>query len=343
MLHILRGWPARFVLLIGNPERAAHLVAEFRSDFERYSQLVGDKTPSDKVAKVLKHRSLFEIPPVQQYVAALQFRDWKIDQDFLDWETRRSSRIISSQIIEDDIHFCKAAMNVANNKLMSDLRMYLQPINKRIAETVHSYTSPDEARPPTIRTAGLPDEVFKAPPKARWTDFSTLKSSSPSVPWYSPPVDTMHVPIADLELARYLEASGKYDLVDNLDLVCLLRDRHDLVVRDTTGVAHGGSWLMPVAAIGTHCAIAWPVEVKKFSGPKPIEYVDMQRCTSCLLHLHVRPNDLAGQGLRVVVTAPPTGAMSEGGRVGAGALVHEGGLDNTGAALVEVCRAHSLR
>ena len=169
--------------------------------------------------------------------------------------------------------------------------MYYQPIVSRVAEEVHHFASPvDHCSCPPEKNATLDDASFCAPVASQTPELRTLKSTSASVPWYSPTADCRHVPIADLELARYLESKDALDKVGDVDLVVLLKGHKDILIRDTKGWHGSGEWLLPITLLGSHCAIAWRVELKDFAGTNK-RYFDLCEDTKEHLVFLTHPNE----------------------------------------------------
>lgn len=277
MMHLTRGYPTRFVLLLGSEQQQQDIVAEFRSDYDRYMKIKA--MPKSKCAKIMKARSLFEIAPVQQYSEALRLRDWQVDDRLLEWERSRSLRVIASLAIEDGVHHCKGAADRAASKRVGDLRLYHTLATKKIAEEIHHYENPVEdgwVQPP--RCALLDETAFEPPAARSRSSLAKLASDKASVPWYSPSPSDMAVPIMDLMLAEYLEKKDNFDAIVRVDLIVLLRGQSNIIVRDKTGACGGGKWLLPLVLVHTVGALAWPVWVSPQEPGGPLPSMTLRGC-----------------------------------------------------------------
>ena len=199
-----------------------------------------------------------------------------MDSSLLAWQLQRDSRITASQIIEDDVHYCKAAMNTANNKKLTDLRMYYKPVESEIAEKVHHYESPLAAGTPYTQRQDAEDSWFHAPADKETKGLRDIEGTTESVPWYSPAAEAQHVPVCDLELARYLEFTDQVGAVTDIDLVVLLKGHQNILVRDKSRWHSDGDWLLPLAMVVNYCAVAWRVVLKEFRGPTTMKYFELR-------------------------------------------------------------------
>ena len=293
MLHILRGWPVRFVLLHGGENQKGQIVEDFKQDVHLFRKYVAEPNINKQVAKILNHRSLLKIAPVQQYIATLEVRVWVATEELVEWQREKDLRMISSQIVEDCVHHETC---VAGNKRMSDLRMYYQPIFRQVAENVHQFKSPvSVCSKPAPKSARIDDTAYAPPHRPETKCFRELEGTSPSVPWYSPSADARHVPIADLELLRLLEASDALDTIGDTDMVSLLKGHDDIIIKDNGGWHAGGAWLLPFAFLSNHSCIAWPITIKAFERADGQEYFDLNLGSNLQFGLPDEPPHLDGQ------------------------------------------------
>ena len=196
------------------------------------------KQGKGNVVKAMLGRSLFNTTPVEQYVEAFKDRGWKMDERFSEYEDRRSLRLYGSQMIEDGIHHIKAKVTASPNKRLCDTTIYKQPIERKVAEEIHHFKSPadvfgDVAAP----SMTFDDEMFTVDPNNASPILAEIKGTVSKTDWFTPRVDEVNVPHADLVLGRFLEATGRdEDHTDEgeLDLIALLRDQDAMIVRHCT-------------------------------------------------------------------------------------------------------------
>lgn len=168
------------------------------------------------------------------------------------FEERRAGKLWGSQIIEDAVHHCKSLEASSNNKRVNDLRLYRCPVHRHVAEGVHNFVPPAAAKASMpMRGARVGKEVFEAPIKRTPACFQGVRGSATPA-YFSSSAETRQVPIADLELAKFLLDTKQVDCIQDLDLVTILRGQAGLVIKDKTGYIGNGSWIVPLVMLHTH-------------------------------------------------------------------------------------------
>ena len=99
-LWMLRGWPTRTVMMLpgGPSQRAA--VDLLRSDFEAFATIHARQHEWPALSAVVD-RSIFNLVSVKQVVLPLQFRDWEVDDVYLNSIAQSHGVNISTSTCEE--------------------------------------------------------------------------------------------------------------------------------------------------------------------------------------------------------------------------------------------------
>ena len=117
--YVFEGWPHRLLRLLISDEEAIAVVAEFKSDYEAYTQLLADDVPKTKKIKELLARSVFALPKVKQWLHAFEASGWTVTTEIKEMTKERAQASTSSLVSEELVHYGK---NMRRNKNCKKLR-----------------------------------------------------------------------------------------------------------------------------------------------------------------------------------------------------------------------------
>lgn len=267
-LWLLKGWPARMVLLL-RPQFRDIVAHALRRDFDFFQAFSANATGAEGVDAIAQ-RSVFRLKSLVQDVKILQQNNWVVSDALVEHVRLCNSRCIASQICEDCFNRQKNARKAPNRRGIVE-KSWAVANEKRVMDEVHKYTAPVVVAAP-MAVQPLTPEVFRPSIAKVPKEFHQLPGFKRSPDWYSPSASAIPVAFSDLALTEFVQLRGLQANVRNLWLGEVNQTAHHLLLRHS----HGGDatgWSFAAQYISGSCMVLWPAEQVSIPGCSSLVFV----------------------------------------------------------------------
>lgn len=266
-LHMSVGWPNGFVRLLSKDATVVQAeLSRFQVaylDSQRFQEYLNE----DDKARDLVNKSLFKRTPVRQLVVAFEESGWRMTPQItkhLESVFRRNEATI---VVADGFN------HVKNDRVTLKARNLSRPeksmatlVGKKILSTRHRCHRYNEIEAETIcpRATSMPRETFEVPKNKCSLPMKDLIGNSSATRWWSPGIQRLMCPVADIQLMRYACECGDVGVVSTSWLGALASVDHNLMLRQ---ISWSSQWFFSFGAVGDNCVLRWPAYEREATDP----------------------------------------------------------------------------
>ena len=269
-------------VLVENVEVQSSLLQEFQHDFEVFEAL-NAVAAKPRVLVTMLARSVFHLTSVKQFVAGGKLGNWKDISGFKELMTKVLSGFVGSQIVEDEFAMMKNHGQVRGSKKCRRPQAAMgAALAGKVVSGRHRYDTVQPRAPAVRKTVRLDPSAFGKPLQDASVDLSGFVGTNAKVPWFSPGVDSLGVPAADIHACRFMHDTKVYD--PDFSLGSFVNSRHFIVFRRSAPFRLAFDWHIGLFNYNDTAAAAWPVQIACFpvqaAGPNiaPVLYVKFGEC-----------------------------------------------------------------